>query len=271
MVNFINFELFLNYLSCRKTKVFYLFLLKHLVKFYLILLYFFKTMFIKHSSLNLSLFFVELFFFNLFYFYWDSNNLKIFFFKDLCNVKGKIYIYYNFFDFLKKFLKKVYYNFFDLNLYIRNSGSLLKLLTFLKKDQLFYLDSFIDLLAVDNLSANKRFLLFYNFLSLKNCSRLNLLLYLKDFEKMYSISFLYSSALWLEREVWDLSGIYFLNHKDLRRILTDYGFQGHPLRRDFPLTGFFELYYNYSFKKIIYEPVSLAQKYRNFQFENKWS
>ena len=87
---------------------------------------------------------------------------------------------------------------------------------------------------------------------------------------MESVTDLFSGASWLEREVWDLFGVFFFKHNDLRRILTDYGFEGHPLRKDFPLTGFLEVYYDDTTKKILYEPVSLVQEYRNYDFTNPW-
>lgn len=262
------FYLKLNFkkLKCRKTTVYFSFILCYLINTYLFLIYFFRAIifFLKKEQ-------IFQIFFRLFYFYFTTNLLTLYFLNKNKEVLKKfLFISYFSLRIFSKLLSKIYYNFYDLTFVLKSNKTLILLLKILKNEQLFSLNSFIDLLAVDTLLVNKRFLLFYNFLSIKNNARINLLVYLKDFEKIYSISPLYSSALWLEREVWDLSGIYFLNHKDLRRLLTDYGFQGHPLRRDFPLTGFFELYYNYSFKKIIYEPVSLAQKYRNFCFENKW-
>ena len=110
----------------------------------------------------------------------------------------------------------------------------------------------------------------YLFLSHEYNFRLNLECYINEDEIVPSITNLYPAANWMEREVYDMYGVKFKNHPDLRRILTDYGFEGHPLRKDFPLTGHNEVRYSEDDKKVIYEPVKLEQNYRNFDFESPW-
>jgi NADH-quinone oxidoreductase subunit C len=128
----------------------------------------------------------------------------------------------------------------------------------------------LDITAVDYPQRSKRFELVYNLLSLKNHLRLRVKIFLNDNEIVPSISKLYKSAGWYEREVWDMYGVSFSGNNDLRRILTDYGFEGYPLRKDFPLTGFVELRYDESKKKVVYSKVKLTQDYRNFDFLSPW-
>ena len=128
----------------------------------------------------------------------------------------------------------------------------------------------LDITAVDYPQRSKRFELVYNLLSLKNHLRLRVKIFLNDNEIVPSISKLYKSAGWYEREVWDMYGVSFSGNNDLRRILTDYGFEGHPLRKDFPLTGFVELRYDEAKKKVVYSKVKLTQDYRNFDFLSPW-
>lgn len=142
---------------------------------------------------------------------------------------------------------------------------LLKLHTFLQYQVLS------DILAIDYPgNMKKRFQLNYQMLSLSFNSRLNIVVKLGELETIPSITKFFSGASWFEREVYDLFGIFFSGHPDLRRILTDYGFEGHPLRKDFPLTGYFELFFSDIDKRIIYQPVSLAQEYRYFHFNRQW-
>ena len=128
----------------------------------------------------------------------------------------------------------------------------------------------LDITAVDYPQRSKRFELVYNLLSLKNHLRLRVKIFLNDNEIVPSISKLYKSAGWYEREVWDMYGVSFSGNNDLRRILTDYGFEGYPLRKDFPLTGFVELRYDEAKKKVVYSKVKLTQDYRNFDFLSPW-
>ena len=138
-----------------------------------------------------------------------------------------------------------------------------------KKDELKF-EMLLDITAVDYPQRPKRFELIYNLLSLKNRLRIRVKIFLNDNEIVPSISKLYKSACWYEREVWDMYGVSFSHNNDLRRILTDYGFEGHPLRKDFPLTGFVELRYDETKKKVIYSKVKLTQDYRNFDFLSPW-
>ena len=117
---------------------------------------------------------------------------------------------------------------------------------------------------------DKRFRLVYLFLSHENNLRIKIVINFEIEKKIPSITKIFPSANWMEREVFDMYGIKFTNHPDLRRILTDYGFKGHPLRKDFPLTGFNEVRYSEKNKKVVYEPVKLEQNYRDFDFESPW-
>jgi len=127
-----------------------------------------------------------------------------------------------------------------------------------------------ELTAVDYPSRPKRFELVYQLLSVRLNQRLRLLAPIADGEIAPSVSHIFSSAIWSEREIWDMFGIFFSGHGDLRRLLTDYGFEGHPLRKDFPLTGTVETRYDDSEKRVVYEPVSLTQEFRDFDFMSPW-
>ncbi len=141
---------------------------------------------------------------------------------------------------------------------------------FLKSDKRLKFKQLIDIAAVDYPNEEKRFELVYLLLSLENNQRVKVSVKFEPNEKIPSITKVYPSANWMEREVFDMYGIKFINHPDLRRILTDYNFKGHPLRKDFPLTGFNEVRYSEKEKKVIYEPVKLEQNYRNFDFSSPW-
>ena len=149
-------------------------------------------------------------------------------------------------------------------------SNIYNLLDKLKKMDDLNFEMLLDITAVDYPQRSKRFELVYNLLSLKNHLRLRVKIFLNDNEIVPSISKLYKSAGWYEREVWDMYGVSFSGNNDLRRILTDYGFEGHPLRKDFPLTGFVELRYDESKKKVVYSKVKLTQDYRNFDFLSPW-
>ena len=140
----------------------------------------------------------------------------------------------------------------------------------IKEDPELCFDQLTDLTAVDYPSREERFELVYLFLSMSLNTRILIKSSIKIEDKIESISLLYKSANWLERECYDLFGIYFLNHPDLRRIMTDYNFEGHPLRKDFPLTGHTEVRYDDLEKKVVYEPVQLAQEFRNFDYMSPW-
>tara|TARA_Y100000590_G_scaffold470615_1_gene666991 strand:- start:6403 stop:7020 length:618 start_codon:yes stop_codon:yes gene_type:complete len=149
-------------------------------------------------------------------------------------------------------------------------NDLTKIIKLLKENEKTKYDQLIDITAIDYINNNKRFEIVYFFLSLKFNSRLIIKTQLTDKEEIDSIYQIFESANWYERECYDLFGINFKNHPDLRRIMTDYNFVGHPLRKDFPLTGHTEVRYDELSKKVIYEPVKLQQDYRNFDYSSPW-
>ena len=141
---------------------------------------------------------------------------------------------------------------------------------FLKTNEKCKFKQLIDITAVDYPQRQKRFKIVYLLLSHQNNLRIIINTNIDDKEIVPSITKIFPSANWMEREVFDMYGILFSEHPDLRRILTDYEFEGYPLRKDFPLTGFTEVRYTENQKKVIYEPVELEQNYRNFDFESPW-
>ena len=151
-----------------------------------------------------------------------------------------------------------------------NVNDLIETVRFLKSNDKCKFRQLIDIAGVDYPEKDKRFQLVYLFLSHENNVRVKILIKFQPNESINSLTKIFPSANWMEREVFDMYGIKFKNHPDLRRILTDYGFKGHPLRKDFPLTGFNEVRYSEKEKKVIYEPVKLEQNYRNFDFESPW-
>ena len=164
------------------------------------------------------------------------------------------------------------------NSFIKNSeltieideNNLIEVIQFLKSNESCKFKQLIDIAGVDYPDSEKRFQLVYLLLSHQNNIRIKVSTQLQLNQIINSITKIFPSANWMEREVFDMYGIKFKNHPDLRRILTDYGFKGHPLRKDFPLTGFNEVRYSEKEKKVIYEPVKLEQNYRNFDFESPW-
>ena len=145
-----------------------------------------------------------------------------------------------------------------------------EVLLFLKSNPDLKFKQLIDITAVDYPGKKNRFRMVYLLLSHEFNKRVIIDFPLNENDKVFSITGIFPSANWMEREVFDMYGIDFQDHPDLRRILTDYGFEGHPLRKDFPLTGFNEVRYSEKDKKVIYEPVKLEQNYRNFDFESPW-
>ena len=141
---------------------------------------------------------------------------------------------------------------------------------FLKTNERSKFKQLIDIMAVDYPQRDKRFNIVYLLLSHENNLRIIINTAIRENETMPSITKIFSSANWMEREIFDMYGILFSEHPDLRRILTDYGFTGHPLRKDFPLTGHTEVRYSEEKKKVIHEKVKLDQEYRNFDFESPW-
>tara|TARA_X000000368_G_scaffold335821_1_gene273361 strand:+ start:194 stop:784 length:591 start_codon:yes stop_codon:yes gene_type:complete len=150
------------------------------------------------------------------------------------------------------------------------SDDLLEVILFLKNNNESKFKQLIDITAVDYPEKEKRFKLVYLFLSHEINSRIIVDFFVNENEIVSSLTSIFPSANWMEREVFDMYGIKFKDHPDLRRILTDYNFEGHPLRKDFPLTGHNEVRYSEDNKKVIYEPVKLEQNYRNFDFESPW-
>ena len=147
---------------------------------------------------------------------------------------------------------------------------LFPIIKFLKNNKNLLFDQLIDLTAVDYPSRELRFELVYLLLSLKLNKRIIVKIHIDENNNVESISNIHKSANWYERECYDLFGIQFLNHPDLRRIMTDYNFEGHPLRKDFPLTGHNEVRYDDLEKKVIYEDVKLTQEYRDFDYASPW-
>ena len=148
--------------------------------------------------------------------------------------------------------------------------NLVDVVQFLKLNKNCKFKQLIDIAGVDYPENERRFELVYLFLSHELNIRIKVLIKFQVEQTINSITKIFPSANWMEREVFDMYGVKFKNHPDLRRILTDYGFKGHPLRKDFPLTGFNEVRYSEKEKKVIYEPVKLEQNYRNFDFESPW-
>ena len=149
-------------------------------------------------------------------------------------------------------------------------NNLIEVMIFLKTHSSTKFKQLIDITAVDYPERDKRFKMVYLLLSHEKNSRIKIEFDIKEGEILSSLTSIFPSANWMEREVFDMYGIEFKDHPDLRRILTDYGFKGHPLRKDFPLTGHNEVRYSEEDKKVIYEPVKLEQNYRNFDYESPW-
>ena len=151
-----------------------------------------------------------------------------------------------------------------------DENNLIEVLLFLKTNTVTKFKQLIEVTAVDYPEKEQRFRMVYLLLSHENNSRIVIDYYIKEKKIVPSITNIFPSANWMEREVFDMYGIEFKDHPDLRRILTDYNFEGYPLRKDFPLTGHNEVRYSEEHKKVIYEPVKLEQNYRNFDYESPW-
>ncbi len=147
---------------------------------------------------------------------------------------------------------------------------LIRLLQFLRDDSNCQFKMLADLCGADYPDRAERFEVVYNLLSLTHNQRIRIKVSTDEAAPVPSATVIYSAAGWFEREAWDLYGIFFDDHPDLRRILTDYGFEGHPLRKDFPLTGYVEVRYDDAEKRVVYEPVKLAQDFRSFDFLSPW-
>ena len=151
-----------------------------------------------------------------------------------------------------------------------SSDNLIRVATILKNHSELKMNQLVDIIAVDYPSRVKRFEVIYNLLSYSNEARLFLKVHIKKDAKLHTLTNVFENASWYEREVFDLMGISFSSHPDLRRILTDYNFDGHPLRKDFPLSGYTQVYFDEKKQKVDYEPVKLQQTYRNFDTLSPW-
>jgi NADH dehydrogenase (ubiquinone) Fe-S protein 3 len=156
------------------------------------------------------------------------------------------------------------------NIIICNSKNIVLLLKILKQHINYQYKILTAISGVDLLGRSYRFSVVYELLSLTFNSRIRVKLFVDEITSVLSVASLYINANWWEREIWDLYGIYFENHPDLRRILTDYGFEGHPMRKDFPLSGHVEVRYDESKKRVVTETVELAQEFRSFSLETPW-
>ncbi len=148
--------------------------------------------------------------------------------------------------------------------------SVVKVMTFLRDDANCQFRMLMDVCGADYPDREYRFEVVYNLLSMTHNNRIRIKVSANEDTPVPSVTSVFSSANWWEREAWDLFGIYFSGHPDLRRIMTDYGFEGHPLRKDFPLTGYVEVRYDEDKRRIVYEPVSLNQEFRDFDFLSPW-
>ncbi len=151
-----------------------------------------------------------------------------------------------------------------------DKNDLIEVLGFLKIDSKCHFNQLVSICGADYPERTKRFDVVYNLLSFKHNQRIRIKVALGYDEILSTASEVFINATWYEREVWDMYGIMFANNPDLRRILTDYNFEGHPLRKDFPLTGNVEVRYDHEQKKVVYEPVTLTQEFRNFDFMSPW-
>ena len=166
------------------------------------------------------------------------------------------------------------FNFYEndkyLGIFVENKSEIFSIIKFLKDNEKLLFDQLIDVTAIDYPSRKLRFDIIYLLLSMTLNQRILVKTSINEIDNIESITSIYKSSNWYERECYDLFGINFINHPDLRRIMTDYNFEGHPLRKDFPLTGHNEVRYDESEKKVIYENVKLSQEYRNFDYSSPW-
>jgi NADH-quinone oxidoreductase subunit C len=153
---------------------------------------------------------------------------------------------------------------------VTTASQLIKLVRHLQQDESLKFSTLVDITAIDWPGRRKRFELVYHFLSMYLNHRIRVKVPVAEDEIAPSLTAIHPSANWFEREVFDMFGILFSGHPDLRRILTDYGFRGHPLRKDFPTTGYTEVRYDEALKRVVYEPVQLVQEYRQFDFMSPW-
>lgn len=157
----------------------------------------------------------------------------------------------------------------ELTVWVRRDA-IVRVLTFLRDDTNCQFKLLVGICGIDYPEREQRFEVAYMLLSLRHNQRIRVKLATDEDTPVPSVAGVFSNANWYEREVWDMYGVFFADHPDLRRILTDYGFEGHPLRKDFPLTGFVELRYDEEQKRVVYEPVRLTQEFRRFDFLSPW-
>lgn len=150
------------------------------------------------------------------------------------------------------------------------AGSIPRVLTILRDNRKCQFTQLIDICAIDYPERPQRFEVVYHLLSVAHNQRVRVKVVTDGITPLSSVTGIYACANWYEREVWDMMGIPFADHPDLRRLLTDYNFEGHPLRKDFPLTGFYEVRYDGEARRVVYDPVSLPQDYRTFDFLSPW-
>jgi len=171
---------------------------------------------------------------------------------------------------MPKFVQKVQLTSGDeLEILIAPEG-LLQVMTFLKDHHNAQFTNLVDIAGLDMPTREYRFEVVYNLLSLRYNARIRVKTYTDEMTPLDSIDEVFKAANWYEREIWDMFGVFFSNHPDLRRILTDYGFDGHPLRKDFPLSGYIEYRYDDEKKRVVQEPVELAQEFRKFDLTAPW-
>jgi NADH-quinone oxidoreductase subunit C len=186
-----------------------------------------------------------------------------------------IFIFYNnlysIINYFNKDISKIQYINNEFIITLKQNNRLLYILSFLKNHYKFQFKELVDICTVDYYHKKYRFEINYMLLSLKYKMRLRLKINTKEQEIIPSITSLFSAANWLERENYDMFGIFFSKHPDLRRILTDYGFEGFPFRKDFPLSGYIELRYDDEQRAIVYESIEMAQEFRFFDFSSPWT
>jgi len=158
----------------------------------------------------------------------------------------------------------------EIIIHISSPDAILPFFAYVKNHTNLQMKILIDITAVDYPTRDKRFEVVYHLLSVQYNTRLRVKVCVDEMTSIPSIETIYRAAGWFEREIWDMFGIFFSNHSDLRRILTDYGFEGHPLRKDFPLSGYVETRYDESEKRVLVEPIEMPQDFRFFEFANPW-
>jgi len=174
--------------------------------------------------------------------------------------------------FFPKYIKSIdVFSGSELNITLKGKSYNIFFLRVLREFSIFSFRNFIGIHGVDYPKDTKeRFMVVYNLLSIDHNIRVRVSVRVGENNSIFSCCNIFAGSSWYERELWDLFGIYFIYNLDLRRILTDYGFEGHPLRKDFPLTGYIEVRYDDTYKCIVYEPVELTQEYRTFEFTSPW-